>query len=89
MKFDAFLISKLQEFGGTLPWNYSSTIKLLSKVTYWQKLIFFVESLSRIAVAPLRVLIAQLSMEKAAATNVSETVPKFLASIGFYFACTV
>lgn len=50
---------------------------------------FFVESLSRIAVAPLRVLIAQLSMEKAAATNVSETVPKFLASIGFYFACTV
>jgi hypothetical protein len=33
MKFDAFLISKLQEFGGTLPWNYSSTIKMLSKVT--------------------------------------------------------
>jgi len=50
---------------------------------------FFVESLSRIAVALLRVLIAQLTMEKAASTNVSETVPKFLASIGFYFACTV
>ena len=51
--------------------------------------VFLVESLSRIAVAPLRVLIAQLSMEKATSTNVSETVPKFLASIGFYFACTV
>ena len=50
---------------------------------------FFVESLSRIAVALLRVLIAQLTMEKAASTSVSETVPKFLASIGFYFACTV
>ena len=33
MTFDAFLISKLQEFGGTLPWNYCSTIKMLAKVT--------------------------------------------------------
>jgi len=33
MTFDAFLISKLQEFGGTLPWNYCSTIKMLAEVT--------------------------------------------------------